>query len=212
MSQSFQYKQLGETNAGWGVCGFTSSFYAMYKERHGTQKWLQNATHGYSVLYEIREYLMALQGASSPMLGEIVAFTRTFGDEFKDFTIEKYIARIERASAQEKEEEDILDNSKFGIALPPAAVADYLRRMWKAKAEVKQVDLDSLADGIVGVSRGETDDKGGRQPYLGLCHYMYRRNFNVYSWGSVFPSVAAADQWKTGGVTWRVRWLIEVKA
>jgi hypothetical protein len=30
--------------------------------------------------------------------------------------------------------------------------------------------------------------------YKGLCHWMYRSNRKIYSWGSVFNSVSAANK------------------
>ncbi len=211
MSGSFAYKSLGVTNAGWGVCGFTSTFYAMYKESGKTRAWLQNATQAYSVLYEIRDYLMLLKGEASPLLGKITDFTRSFGSPHHTFTVDNYIARIDFASASERESDDILDDEKFGIGMPPEAVADYVTRMWKAKATVQMVDgADTGADGIIGVCMDNPVKDGAPMPYRGLVHYMYRRNSVIYSWGDTFMSVNLAAP-RVGLPSWTVRWLISVK-
>ncbi len=206
MSGNFAYKSLGITNAKWGVCGFTSSFYAMYKESGKTQAWLCNATQAYSVLYEIRDYLMLLKAEASPHLATITAFTRSFGKPHHVFTIDDYIARIDWSSAQERSSAAVLADDKFGIGVPPDAVADYLRRQWKAKATVEQVVNDSGGDGIIGVC---IDNPAPTMPYKGLVHYMYRRNGVIYSWGDIFMDVNSAAP-KVGLTSWTVRWLIRV--
>ena len=54
-------KTMGKTNASWGICGFTSSLYAMYDLNSGARGMLINAPQAWSVLYEIEEYLELLQ-------------------------------------------------------------------------------------------------------------------------------------------------------
>jgi hypothetical protein len=79
----------------------------------------------------------------------------------------------------------------FGIAMPPQAVADYIERMWKWKAtiiEFKAGDLTS--DAIVGVRKTTNTTM---TLYHGLCHYLYRGGGKYYSWGQMFPSLAAAN-------------------
>jgi hypothetical protein len=206
MSIAFSYESLGVTNKIWGVCGFTSAFYAMYKESGKTQAWLQNAVHGYSVLYEIRDYLMLLKSEASPLLQKITDFTRSFGTIHAAFTVDNYIQNIDFASRDLKEDKDILKDPKFGIGMPPEAVADYLAKMWNAKSSVQEVTVDSGADGIIGVC---LDNPG--MPYKGLVHYMYRRNGKIYSWGDAYASVNEAAQKGVNLPSWAVRWLVPVK-
>src|SRR5665213_494893 len=104
-----QHVRLGETNQIWGICGFTSTFYAMSRmNQFKYTKWI-DWTHAYSVLYEIRDYLVALQAVNSPLLQDIVSFTQTFGGAFQKFTIEGYIQSIDNASATEKSAADIFN-------------------------------------------------------------------------------------------------------
>jgi hypothetical protein len=178
---------LGIMNAGWGVCGFTSTFYAMHHANPGTRAWLINATQAYSVLYEIRDYLMSVKGTT--LETDIRDFTRSFGAPYDTFTIDTYIARIDGASAKLKESVNIKDVELFGVAMPPHVVVDYITRAWKWKASVHDFATPGMiTDAIVGV----TEDWSNGKPYHGLCHYLYRGKHKYYSWGNEYPSLKAA--------------------
>ena len=83
-------------------------------------------------------------------------------------------------------DEALLWNEELhSIGMPPRAVVDYLERMWGRKATLSL--FDTGGDGIVGVKRDT------RPMYNGLCHYMYRKNNKIHSWGQTFPSVTAAN-------------------
>lgn len=178
---------LGVMNAGWGICGFTSTFYAMHHRSPGTRPWLINATQAYSVLYEIRDYLVSIQGTQ--LETDIRVFTRSFGPPHDTFTFDNYIRLIDTASATLKESEDIVDDERFGIGMPPHCVADYVTRAWKWKATVQDLSTPAtITDAIVGV----TMDWNAGKPYHGLCHYLYRGKHKYYSWGNEYVSLAKA--------------------
>jgi len=178
---------LGIMNEGWGVCGFTSTFYAMHHVNPASRAWLINASHAYSVLYEIRDYLMMVK--NTQLETDIQEFTRSFGPPHDTFTFDSYIRRIDKASAKLKESEDIKDDEQYGIGMPPHAVVDYIARVWKWKASVKDfTNPGMITDAIVGV----TMDWSGGKPYHGLCHYLYRGKHKYYSWGEEFPSLNKA--------------------
>src|SRR5262245_42480931 len=85
---------MGWTNAGWGVCGFTSSFYAMYELNPGKQGLLLGAGIAHKVLAEIKTYLMMLKAAGElTLLRDIEAFTASFSG-FEKFTIDSYIKYV----------------------------------------------------------------------------------------------------------------------
>ena len=85
---------MGWTNAGWGVCGFTSSFYAMYELNPGKQGLLLGAGIAHKVLAEIKTYLVMLKGAGElALLQDIQGFTASFNG-YKKFTIDRYIRDI----------------------------------------------------------------------------------------------------------------------
>jgi hypothetical protein len=198
-------ESLGELNEGWGVCGFTSTFYAMYQANPGSRGWLVNATQAYSVLYEICDYLQALQAVQSPILKDITDFTRSFGPPYDTFTVDGYIKSVETASEDTRKilefgwdsgtvshQEALKGDKLFGIAMPPQAVADYIERMWKWRATITESNAASLSDdAIIGVRKPSNTTM---KLCNGLCHYLYRGGGKFYSWGKVFSSLAAANK------------------
>lgn len=203
--------RLGITNKDWGVCGFTSSLYAMYELNPATRPQIINATAAYRILAEIKTYLMMLKAESSSLLNDIRDFTRSFGNEFANFEIDTYIAHINKAAAKGKSRHQILSDSLYSIALPPKAVADYIERIWGWKTTISEFALGTGGgDGIIGVSSSECDGTGAPKPYHGLEHYMYRSGGKIYSWGQSFSSVQQAARDGAGGVLWRVCYVISV--
>lgn len=198
-------ESLGELNQGWGICGFTSTFYAMYHANPAARGWLVNATQVYSVLYEISDYLKTLQAAQSPLLKDITAFTRSFGAPYDKFTVDGYIQAVDTASEDTRQildfgwdsftvahEETLRSDKLFGIAMPPQAVADYIERMWKWRATITEFNPGNLADdAIVGVRNVKITTA---RLYHGLCHYLYRGGGKYYSWGKEFSSLAATGK------------------
>jgi len=188
-------KEMGSLNNSWGVCGFTSTFYAMFALNKSTRPDLVNANRAFRLLAEIKSYLMMLKAENSPHLGSITRFTQSFGGSFANFDIDSYIATINGAVG--KSEADIMQDPGFGIAMPPHAVADYIGRMWGANATITQVQGGNSApigNGIVGVTRGLY--AGGVTlplPHDGLRHWMYQHSGKIHSWGKVFNDVVSAD-------------------
>jgi hypothetical protein len=185
---------MGSTNNYWGVCGFTSSFYSMYELNPGKRALLVGAGIATKVLAEIKTYLMMLKAAGNvTLLNEIETFTKSFGVvgkcDFGTFTIDSYIQRINEAVT--KSDDELKGNCYYSIAMPPDAVADYLRRMWEYDSEISIISGGSggTEDGIIGVNKAN----GTMKLYDGLCHYMYRLGGKIYSWGRVFNSVPEAN-------------------
>lgn len=180
-------EDLGRTNIGWGVCGFTSTFYAMWALNPGSRGALMNAPKPFTVLAEIKAYLKSLQAeGKTAALSAITGFTRSFGKPYDSFTVDKYVERIDKAVSQTDEE--IEKNSLYGIAMPPQCVSDYAKRIWDYNCAIKMGDAGG--DGIIGV---KSSDYPSMTEYRGLCHYMYRHNNRIYSWGRSFGSVAEAN-------------------
>jgi hypothetical protein len=180
---------MGTLNSGWGICGFTSSLYALYQNNPTQQlKLAQGGRTATMMLAEIKTYLKMLQAdEQTNTLQSIQAFTRTFGPDFASFTIEGYIDEINKVGKT-----GVADtrDSKYGIAMPPDAVVDYLKRVCSFNA-ARLVDLSSPStELVIGVS------KPGRPAgtYKGLAHYMYSLNGKIYSWGNQYSSIAAADK------------------
>ncbi len=189
---------MGQTNAGWGVCGFTSCLYAMYELNPAARRFLISAPQAWSVLYEIEEYLELLtQQGETRLLGLIEGFTRSFGGQYSNFTVNDYIKYIRTnwdkyATANSTDmNKQVQADSKFSIGMPPDAVVDYLKRMWKYDAKFQFVS--SPTDGIVGVK--DPNDKD-MWMYGWLRHYLYQKGGKIYSWGETFNSVLEAGQKK----------------
>jgi hypothetical protein len=182
---------MGMINNNWGVCGFTSTFYAMHELNPGTRAGLIGAGIASRVLAEIKTYFMLLKAEGNvTLIKEIETFTKSFGvvnkNDFRKFTIESYIARVNDAVNQS--DRQIRRNGLFGVGMPPRAVADYLLRIWGYRSEIvvtKGGDGGTEA-AIIGVTKRKM------KLYDGLCHYMYRSGGKIYSWGNVYSSVREA--------------------
>jgi hypothetical protein len=197
-------KTLGQLNRGWGICGFTSTFYAMYQANPATRGWLINATQVYSVLYEICDYLEMLQAAGSRLLKDIETFTCSFGAPYDKFTVAGYIEKVRSSSevtrqvlelgqnaVRKEHHAELRDDELFGIAMPPHAVVDYIERVWKWKATITEFKAGDLTcDAIVGVRDVTLTNL---TMYHGLCHYLYRGGGKYYSWGKQIASLEAAN-------------------
>jgi len=198
---------MGVTNAHWGVCGFTSSFYAMYEMNQSKRPQPIGAGIATRVLAEIKTYLNILKAAGkTDLLNDITKFTQSFGGDFKKFTIDKYITRVD--SAVSKTEDKIKADPNYGIAMPPHCVADYLKRIWEYDSTVEAVAPGASfgnGDGIIGVTAHDMP------LYFGLCHYLYRLNNKIYSWGQTFNSVTDAANGGAGGANWVVCYFITIQ-
>jgi hypothetical protein len=202
MSQSYDedvMTSLGITNAGWGICGFTSSLYAMYHINPAARRFLIAAPQPWSVLYEIEEYLERLiQTGANEVLSKIEDFTRSFGGKFATYTAQKYIQNIRESWDKYTQDnspqaaEKVMSDSSFGLALPPDCAADYLRRMWGYDAKWEFTG-GSTKDGLIGVK--DVNDKK-MVLYDGLRHYIYQKNQKLYSWGESFSDLADVNKKK----------------
>jgi hypothetical protein len=202
VSASYRYdqmKSMGVTNGGWGVCGFTSALYAMYSQNPGARPMLINAPRPFTVLASIKTYLAMLYADSNTaLLTEIEDFTRSFGivdgTDFTKFTPRSYILYINESGSTYINATDEMDNAifkdgKFGIGMPPDGVADYLKRVWGYGSTVQMADC--VGDAIVGVKDTTADNTS--KLYGGLCHWVYRRGTQIFSWGDSFVDLKDAN-------------------
>jgi hypothetical protein len=182
---------MGIMNAGWGICGITGTFYAMYQLNPAARPLLVNAPRPFSVLAEIKTYLQMLKAEGATQhLADIKEFTRSFGVvgkvDFGKFTVDDYIAYINKTAARyvnagPEMDKEIVGDGEFSIALPPLVVADYIARVWGWSASVS--DGDQGGDAIIGVKSSNNWFNRFRL-YKGLVHYVYRKNGQIYSWGN----------------------------
>ena len=198
-----EMRRMGKRNAGWGICGVTSTFYAMYQTNPGARGMLINAPKPYAVLAEIKTFLtmLGVEGKVG-MITDTETFTRAFGvvdgTDFSQFTVAGYIQYIRDSLAlyvnRDTLEVDkaIKQDAKFGIGLPPEVVAEYARRVWGYNATVAMSDQGG--DAIVGVKDTSRWFNNFRL-YNGLVHYVYRKNGKYYSWGhDPYDSLTDADK------------------
>jgi len=177
---------MGKVNHDYGVCGFTSSLYALYTHSPGNQDYLSKAgDKKLRVAAEIKTYLQILKSEDSSLLAETAAFTRSFQGSYSGFTIAEYIRKINSMTSSAATAESV----DISIALPPDAVVKYLRDICNLRS-AKIVDASaSPHEAVVGVKNGDAKFK----LYDGLCHYVYKRGSTIYSWGKQFTSVSDAD-------------------
>jgi hypothetical protein len=191
---------MGVMNEGWGICGFTSSLYALY-EHNPTERvnLAKGGSTGTRVLAEIKTYLRTLQAeGETGLLGEIEAFTKTFGGIFTGFTVEGYIASINDVVVTGANPRD----AKYSIAMPPRAVVDYLKRICDFTNARLVGPGSGMSELILGVCRS------GPGMYNNLRHYLYLLNGIIYSWGKQFRGSDLSDSVAKAaahvGATWTI--------
>ena len=185
---------MGKLNADQGICGFTSSLYALYTHSPRKTELSEGAEVETRMLAEIKTYLKLLQADNRvDLLSAIQSFTRSFGGAYTNFDLDKYIERI---NATVSVNGGALGD--FSIAMPPEAVVDYLRRACDFKsAKLLTGNMPDPAELILGLCSTQMRE------YKGLAHYVYQLNGTVYSWGKQFGSVqqaaaAAHESWSVG--------------
>lgn len=170
-------------NKQWGICGFASALGALYQNNKSMAGMIDQAEAkgqlDTRLLAEIKSYLVILQSENnSLLLNEITRFTRTFGGAYSAFDIQKYIDMVNSIG------KDIANVGKdFSIAMPPNAVADYLRRVCGVKAVLVGGTGPNLNNVILGLG-----DKTKSDEWNGLNHWVYKANDSeVYNYGRSLP-------------------------
>jgi hypothetical protein len=192
-----QMNAMGTLNNRWGVCGFTSSLYALYENSPSLRAQLtESAKVSTRVIAEIKSFLRQLEAdGNAKMLTEIADFTRSF-EGFGGFTIAEYIRQIDAVAAKGAS----YAKGDFSIALPPEAVVAYLRYIGFRNPQVLPTgaDLTGKNELVLGLA----DPTGKLTQYGGLCHYVYQKGSTVYTWGRQFTSVAEAGKNNPDTVGW----------
>jgi len=176
---------ISKLNTGWGICGFASALGALHHNGQfkETIDNIKAADLKYRLLAEIKTYLVILQSENEhTLLDEIVSFTCAFGGKFSTFTIEEYIEKVNSIASKEP---DVTD-SKFGIAMPPNAVVDYLKRIGglnSAKLFTANKDDGGPNNIILGLSRTGNDKL---KRWNGLRHWVYKKSdTEIYNYGNI---------------------------
>ncbi len=170
---------MGIENASQGICGFTSTLYAVYMNQSQLQARLTGAMGGATrstrLMAEIKTFLQMMKAAGrQEILNGIEELTRTF-PRYGTWTVDTYIAGI-----------NTLNLGNYSIAMPPEAVKEYLRVAWNIVANIDNADTGNK-NAILGLSRtGAPMNK-----WKNLAHYVYRDMAGrIYSWGEQFTDLA----------------------
>ncbi len=202
------FESMGNLNKGWGICGFTSCFYALYEDLAGTPTHARiiNGSMAFNVLAEIKTYLRILQAEGRLSdIQDIETFCQSFGGVYAKFTVADYCKKI--SDAVRYSDAEVLKED-FSIGLPPTTVKDYLTRIWGMDSKVYR-GSDPGGQSIIGMTH-----KGSSTGCDGLVHYMYRaRNGKIYSWGH--PPYTTIEDAANGGAPrrkgWQIGWVITLK-
>lgn len=170
---------MGIENDTHGICGFTSTLYALYHRRPSLQNRLDqamdDATRATRMMAEIKTFLRIMQAEGNQrILKAITELTRTF-PKYERWTVERYIRGISRQT--------IANN--YSIAMPPEATMEYMRTAWDMRPVLS--DTDQPGDVILGLTRTGAP----RNRWKNLAHYVFQAaGGTIYSWGDQFSDIA----------------------
>lgn len=187
---------IGSVNNLNGICGFSASVYMASKIDPTRMPSSVQANLARRTLVEIAYFLKKLQNENNTLFQDIEIFTQSFGANYANFSIQNFMrACNESVTATE---DDIIKKGGYDIAMPPNAVAAYLKDAW---------EIDTQAQSITG-GQGGTGNCilglcGNAQGLYGdLQHWVYRHNGLIYSWGKTFKSLSELN------ASWKVGWTI----
>lgn len=169
---------MGIENATQGICGFTSTLYAVYMNRPQLQNRLDgaldSATRSTRLMAEIKTFLQMMKAnGNDAILSQITELTKTFPG-FGGWTVDSCIAAI-----------NTLVVGNYSIAMPPEATMEYMRSAW----EMRPVMTDNVLPGDVIL--GLTRTGGPVNRWKNLAHYVYQSAAGrIYSWGEQFDNLA----------------------
>jgi hypothetical protein len=169
--------RMGIENVAHGICGFTSTLYALYMDRPKLRKTLEGAldtaTRRTRMMAEIKTFLQMMKaGGKNAILSDITELTRTFAG-YEGWTVDSYIEEINK-----------LGNGGYSIAMPPEATMEYMRTAW----DMRPVLTDNVVPGDVIL--GLTRTGGPVNRWKNLAHYVYQSaNGRIYSWGEQFTDM-----------------------
>ena len=189
---------MGIENATQGICGFTSTLYAVHMNRPRLRARLEGAlqtgTRSTRLMAEIKTFLVMMKAdGKQGILDQITELTRSFPG-YGAWTVEAYIEGINN------------QNPAYSIAMPPEATMEYMRTCWEMKPYLT-TRSDLPGDVILGLSR----TGGPRNRWNNLAHYVYQAaDSRIYSWGEQFTSLVDVNRRK--GRNYSIEYRIMVNA
>jgi len=191
--------KMGVENSTQGICGFTSTMYALYENhpqlRGRLSSALQTAARTMRLRAEIKTFLVMMKADNKQdILDAITNFTRGFAG-YEGWSVDGYIAKIN----------SVVDginvaNRDYSIAMPPIALMEYMRTMWDLRPAFVPGTTDRA-----GVILGLTNDRApapeaNQVNPSRLKHYVYQgANGRIYSWGQQFDDMAALQRYRIYG-------------
>ena len=170
--------RMGKENTKQGICGFTSTLYAVYMNQPQLQGQLSGAlgaqTRSTRLMAEIKTFLQMMKAdGKNNILSQIAELTRTFPG-YDAWSVDSYIKEI-----------NTLKVGNYSIAMPPEATMEYMRTAWDLHPVLK--DNCTSGNVILGLTRtGAPQNK-----WKNLAHYVnMSRAGRIYSWGEQFDSLA----------------------
>ncbi|MEM6747776.1 MAG: hypothetical protein AAF608_10175 [Pseudomonadota bacterium] len=194
---------MGHINGTVGICGFVSALMAIHDadgiavDAQGGV--FQAATLPRRLFQEIHQCLGEMVAQNKvALIKDIEEFTRSFGVEYKKFTVAEYLN-----SGIDDVTPDMLKipaiATRLSIAMPPEGVLFILQnKIGLEGARIVDVSADAPKY-IVGVREGKNANATGR--HRGLVHWMYVSGGKVYSWGNSYNSLAEAGDFVE---VWRI--------
>ena len=178
---------IGALNKKNGICGFAASVYMAAKIDPTRMPTRDQGNLARRTLVEIAYFLKKLKTDDNQLFREIEAFTRSFGEQWKNFNIDDFITRCNESVTVKDE---VIKAGGYDVAMTPKAVAAYLKEAWEIDAMVLPVTGGSGGNGncILGLCENGTGDYGD------LKHWVYRHNGVIYSYGLPYPSLSVFNK------------------
>ena len=168
---------MGIENEEQGICGFTSTLYALYMDRPNLQRELKDAlspaTRSTRLMAEIKTFLQMMRAeGKNAILRDITELTQAF-DGYGGWTVDAYIESI-----------NSIGEVDYSIAMPPGSVMEYMRTAWNMRPFL--TDNDQPGDVILGL----TSTTAPVSRWRNLAHYVYRSaDGTIYSWGQQYANL-----------------------
>jgi hypothetical protein len=182
-------QDMGTANEKHGICGITSTLYAVYQNMPSLQDRLGSALSGADrdtrLMGEIKTFLRMMKAdGKNSILTDITELTQTFPN-YEGWSVELYIKQID----------DALSTGSLSMAMPPDAVVEYIRTMWGMKAKI---EMPVWYRGVSGpVILGLTRTGAPRNRWNNLAHYVYKDSKGIiHSWGKTFKDMATLNKVK----------------
>jgi len=161
-----------KVNQSFGVCGFASALASLYEQSekvYNKMNMIQKGHFQTCFIPEFSNYLEKLNLGNKILLTEIRLFTNTFNDEFTFASNRQLLQCTQEYACIVAEQKPLGEYRKLGVAMPPAAVKDYLSRIYK----IDTIEVHENKNIICGLSDGEDNPLDEIHLFDGLKQWVY---------------------------------------